>query len=298
MILKYVISDTKYENINQILKQEFHVSTRLQHKLIKNKHIYLNNKIIYTRSSVSINDIITVDLDFDEESDNIIATNMQLNIVYEDNCFLILNKPAGIAVHPSMKHYNNSIANGVKFYFEDIGLHKKIRPINRLDLNTSGLVIFAKNEYVQETLSKQMAEKMFQKYYIAIVEGIFEKKIGTINLPIARKENSIIERCISPMGQESITDYEVINEFDSLSVVKCHLQTGRTHQIRVHMSAIGHPLLGDTLYGTSSTLISRQALHSYKISFIHPITNQNMNFTCELPDDMNFIQKNHEYILK
>ena len=223
---------------------------------------------------------------------------MQLNIVYEDNCFLILNKPAGIAVHPSMKHYNNSIANGVKFYFEDIGLHKKIRPINRLDLNTSGLVIFAKNEYVQETLSKQMAEKMFQKYYIAIVEGIFEKKIGTINLPIARKENSIIERCISPMGQESITDYEVINEFDSLSVVKCHLQTGRTHQIRVHMSAIGHPLLGDTLYGTSSTLISRQALHSYKISFIHPITNQNMNFTCELPDDMNFIQKNHEYILK
>ena len=288
MILKYVISDTKYENINQILKQEFHVSTRLQHKLIKNKHIYLNNKIIDTRSSVSINDIITVDLDFDEESDNIIATNMQLNIVYEDNCFLILNKPAGIAVHPSMKHYNNSIANGVKFYFEDIGLHKKIRPINRLDLNTSGLVIFAKNEYVQETLSKQMAEKMFQKYYIAIVEGIFEKKIGTINLPIARKENSIIERCISPMGQESITDYEVINEFDSLSVVKCHLQTGRTHQIRVHMSAIGHPLLGDTLYGTSSTLISRQALHSYKISFIHPITNQNMNF----------IQKNHEYILK
>ena len=287
MILKYVISDTKYENINQILKQEFHVSTRLQHKLIKNKHIYLNNKIIDTRSSVSINDIITVDLDFDEESDNIIATNMQLNIVYEDNCFLILNKPAGIAVHPSMKHYNNSI-----------GLHKKIRPINRLDLNTSGLVIFAKNEYVQETLSKQMAEKMFQKYYIAIVEGIFEKKIGTINLPIARKENSIIERCISPMGQESITDYEVINEFDSLSVVKCHLQTGRTHQIRVHMSAIGHPLLGDTLYGTSSTLISRQALHSYKISFIHPITNQNMNFTCELPDDMNFIQKNHEYILK
>lgn len=298
MILRYVISDTKYENINQILKQEFHVSTRLQHKLIKNKHIYLNNKIIDTRSSVSINDIITVNLDFDEESDNIIATNMQLNIVYEDNCFLILNKPAGIAVHPSMKHYNNSIANGVKFYFEDIGLHKKIRPINRLDLNTSGLVIFAKNEYVQETLSKQMAEKMFQKYYIAIVEGIFEKKIGTINLPIARKENSIIERCISPMGQESITNYEVINEFDSLSVVKCHLQTGRTHQIRVHMSAIGHPLLGDTLYGTSSTLISRQALHSYKISFIHPITNQKMNFTCELPDDMNFIQKNHEYILK
>lgn len=298
MILKYVISDTKYQNINQILKQEFHISTRLQHKLIKNKHIYLNNEITDTRSPVFIDDIITVNLDFDEKSDNIIATNMQLNIVYEDDCFLILNKPAGIAVHPSMKHYNNSIANGVKYYFENIGLQKKIRPINRLDLNTSGLVIFAKNEYVQEALSKQMAEKMFQKYYIAIVEGIFQNKIGTINLPIARKENSIIERCISPMGQESITDYEVIKEFNSFSVVKCHLQTGRTHQIRVHMSAIGHPLLGDTLYGTSSSLISRQALHSYKISFIHPITNQNMIFNCGLPDDMNFIQKNHECILK
>ena len=286
MILKYVISDTKYENINQILKQEFHVSTRLQYKLIKNKHIYLNNKIINTRSSVSINDIITVDLDFDEESDNIIATNMQLNIVYEDNCFLILNKPAGIAVHPSMKHYNNSIANGVKFYFEDIGLHKKIRPINRLDLNTSGLVIFAKNEYVQETLSKQMAEKMFQKYYIAIVEGIFEKKIGTINLPIARKENSIIERCISPMGQESITDYEVINEFDSLSVVKCHLQTGRTHQIRVHFSAIGHPLAGDDMYGGSRKLIARQALHCGKMSFIHPVSGENVTVSADMPEDM------------
>ena len=116
MILKYVISDTKYENINQILKQEFHVSTRLQHKLIKNKHIYLNNKIIDTRSSVSINDIITVDLDFDEESDNIIATNMQLNIVYEDNCFLILNKPAGIAVHPSIKNNKKRKTNALNNY--------------------------------------------------------------------------------------------------------------------------------------------------------------------------------------
>lgn len=289
MYLKYIVTDNNFQNINQILKQEFNISSRLQHKLITNRHIYLNNNVIDTRSSVNIDDIITINLDFEEENDNIIATNIKLNIVYEDDCFLILNKPAGIAVHPSIQHYTDSLANGVKFYFETIGLHKKIRPVNRLDLNTSGLIIFAKNEYVQECLIKQMQDNTFQKYYIAFVEGTFTNKEGVINLPIARKENSIIERCISPSGQEAITDYVIIDEFDSFSIVKCHLQTGRTHQIRVHMSAIGHPLLGDTLYGHTSSLINRQALHSHKISFVHPVTKQIMNFTCELPDDMKAI---------
>lgn len=289
MYLKYIVTDNNFQNINQILKQEFNISSRLQHKLITNRHIYLNNNVIDTRSSVNIDDIITINLDFEEENDNIIATNIKLNIVYEDDCFLILNKPAGIAVHPSIQHYTDSLANGVKFYFETIGLHKKIRPVNRLDLNTSGLIIFAKNEYVQECLIKQMQDNTFQKYYIAFVEGTFTDKKGIINLPIARKENSIIERCISPSGQEAITDYVIIDEFDSFSIVKCHLQTGRTHQIRVHMSAIGHPLLGDTLYGHTSSLINHQALHSYKVSFVHPITKQIMNFTCELPDDMKAI---------
>ena len=150
MILKYIVTDKKYQNINQILKQEFNVSARLQHKLIEQKHVFLNNTIIDTRSSISINDIITVNLDFVETSENIIATQMELNIVYEDECFLILNKLAGIAVHPSILHYKDSLANGVKFYFENIGLKRKIRPVNRLDLNTSGIIIFAKNEYVQE----------------------------------------------------------------------------------------------------------------------------------------------------
>ena len=289
MYLKYIVTDNNFQNINQILKQEFNISSRLQHKLIVNKLIYLNNNEIDTRSSVNIDDIITINLDFEEGNDNIIATNIKLNIVYEDDCFLILNKPAGIAVHPSIQHYTDSLANGVKFYFETIGLHKKIRPVNRLDLNTSGLIIFAKNEYVQECLIKQMQDNTFQKYYIAFVEGTFTNKEGIINLPIARKENSIIERCISPSGQEAITDYVIIDEFNSFSIVKCHLQTGRTHQIRVHMSAIGHPLLGDTLYGHTSSLINRQALHSHKISFVHPVTKQIMNFTCELPDDMKAI---------
>lgn len=281
MNLEYIVKNNKYENINQILRQEFHISARLLQKLIKSQHVLLNGKIIDTRSSVKNNDIVTINLDFEEKSENIVPTSMKLDIIFEDDVLLILNKPAGIAVHPSILHYDDSLSNGVKFYFDSIGLKRKIRPVNRLDLNTSGLIIFAKNEYVQECLIQQMNNNTFIKEYIAIVAGHFEKSCGTINLPIARKVNSIIERCISPDGQEAITDYCVLEEHDDYSIVKCSLKTGRTHQIRVHMSAIGHPLLGDTLYGVSSPLFKRQALHSYRICFIHPISHQNLEFVYE-----------------
>lgn len=287
MILKYIVKKNKYQSINQILKQKFKISARLQHKLITSKQIFLNGNQADSRIAPQINDAITVNLDFNEESENIIPTPIPLNIIYEDEALLILDKPAGIAVHPSISHYTDSLANGVKYYFDTIGLKRKIRPVNRLDLNTSGLIVFAKNEYVQECLIQQMQTNEFKKEYLAIVHGIFENVQGTINLPIARKENSIIERCISENGQEAITHYEVLKTSNDLSLVHCILQTGRTHQIRAHMSAIGHPLVGDTLYGPNfSDSITRQALHSYKISFIHPISHQIVSFTSELPDDI------------
>lgn len=287
MILKYIVKENKYQSINQILKQKFKISARLQHKLITSKQIFLNGNQADSRIAPQINDAITVNLDFNEESENIIPTPIPLNIIYEDEALLILDKPAGIAVHPSISHYTDSLANGVKYYFDTIGLKRKIRPVNRLDLNTSGLIVFAKNEYVQECLIQQMQTNEFKKEYLAIVHGIFENVQGTINLPIARKENSIIERCISENGQEAITHYEVLKTSNDLSLVHCILQTGRTHQIRAHMSAIGHPLVGDTLYGPNfSDSITRQALHSYKISFIHPISHQIVSFTSELPDDI------------
>lgn len=294
MFLEYKVINNNYKNINQILKQEFKLSARLMHKVIINKLVLLNNKQIDTRSSINIGDNVKIDLNYEEENDNIVPVKMNLDILFEDDCLLIINKPAGIAVHPSILHFEDSLSNGIRFYFDSIGLKKKIRPVNRLDLDTSGIIVFAKNEYVQECLIRQMNNNIFKKEYIAIVTGHLKEKSGVINLPIARKENSIIERCISEKGQNAITKYEVIKELDSMSVVKCFLETGRTHQIRVHFMAIGHPLIGDSLYGSKSSLINRQALHCYSISFVHPITKEVLNITCNLPKDMENIFKQKE----
>lgn len=282
MELNYIVKDEV--NIRQVLREKFGISERLLTKLKKNQKIFLNdsNKI-YMDMYVKQNDKINVNLDFDEDNSNIIPVKMDLKILYEDESIIIVDKPANMPVHPSLNHYEDSLSNGIKYYFNILELKRKIRPINRLDKNTSGIVIFAKNEYIQDRLNK------YHKEYLAIVVG---KLLGSgiIDKPIARKEDSIIERCIDSNGEKSITEYEVIQNFKvnntNLSLVKCILHTGRTHQIRVHMKSIGHPILGDTLYGNYSELINRQALHAYKISFIHPITKKEIEITSSIPNDM------------
>lgn len=284
MEINYEIKNNT-QTINSTLQNELKISSRLLYKLIKLNKIELNHKPCDTRKTGTFGDTITINFDYEEDNSNIIPTKMNLNIIFEDDWLLVVNKPAGIAIHPSVLHYSDSLCNGIKFYFDKIGLKKKIRPVNRLDLNTSGLVVFAKCEYIQECLINQMKNNQFNKEYLAVCNGFFDKKSGTINLPIARKENSIIERCISENGQTAITHYEVLKEFDNYSLVKCSLETGRTHQIRVHMSAIGHPLLGDSLYGSISDLINRQALHCFNLQFIHPVYNNDLNFWSDLPND-------------
>ena len=292
MHLKF-INTGRYSTLRQVLIKEFELSSRLITKLKKNNLILLNGKTNYLDKKINIGDIITVNLDFEEEQTNIIPSKMNLEILHEDDCFLIVDKPAGIPVHPSMRHYKDSLSSGVKFYFDFIGLKKKIRIVNRLDKNTSGIVIFAKNEYIQETLAKQMEKGLFKKTYIAFCEGHFEKNSETIIKPIARKENSIIERCVDlKNGQESITKYKVIKENNNISKVEVNILTGRTHQIRVHMSYIGHPIIGDDLYGSKSSLISRQALHAYKVKFIHPILKKEIIIKSSLPKDFKNLEKN------
>lgn len=320
MKLSYRVSnETKYQNIKEVLKIEFFMSDRLFLKLKRLQKIFLNHEVVYVHHPIQKGDLIECDLYYEEDNSNIVPTSMPLSVLYEDDAYLVINKPAGIPVHPSCDHYTDSLSNGVRYYFDQIGLHKKIRPVNRLDKDTSGLVIFAKNEYIQECLVKQMKSKEFIKKYIAIVEGHLDKNKGTISAPISRKENSIIERCVNENGETAITRYQVLNNREinkllenskceginniskcsnciqttnsKLEIVECTLETGRTHQIRVHFAHLGHPLLGDTLYGSPSPLISRQALHCYSMSFTHPITKKTLTYQSSLPKDINFLIK-------
>lgn len=287
MKLEYIANNlTKYENVKQVLKEEFLMSDRLIIKLKKTKQIYLNNTPCFVNQKLEIGDNLLANLDFEEVSDHIVSTPMSLNILYEDDGLLIINKPPFMPVHPSMDHFEDSLSNGIKHYFNSVGLKRKIRPVNRLDKNTSGIVIFAKNEYIQECLVKQMKSGNFKKEYIAIVSGTIHKEHQIINKPIARKEDSIIERCVSLNGDKAITEVELLKAFKNYSLVKCNLKTGRTHQIRVHLSYIRHPILGDDLYGEKSELINRQALHAYKINLIHPITKNKIEIIAKLPDDI------------
>lgn len=286
------INSSKYSNVKEVLKAEFSMSDRLLLKLKKLDRIYLNGDVTSVNHPVLENDLIECYLDYEEDNSNIVPTEMPLNIIYEDEAYIVVNKPAGIPVHPSMDHYTDSLSNGIAFYFNQIGLKKKIRPVNRLDKDTSGIVIFAKNEYIQECLVRQMKSKEFIKKYIAVVNGNLDNLEGTINAPIARKEGSIIERCVSETGDIAITHYKVLKRKTDFDIVECILETGRTHQIRVHFAYLGHSLLSDTLYGTSSSLINRQALHAYEVEFTHPLSKKKVKYIATVPEDLNKLMEN------
>jgi 23S rRNA pseudouridine1911/1915/1917 synthase len=220
---------------------------------------------------------------------------MDLDIVYEDEDLMVINKPYDTPIHPSINNYENTLANGVMAYFAVQKIPFVYRCINRLDRDTSGLLIIAKNMMSGAVLSQMSSARAIHREYLAIVEGELPP-CGTIDLPIARAEDSAIMRCIDrERGEIAITHYTCIQKTiqktghgsTALSLARIHLETGRTHQIRVHMKAIGHPLIGDFLYNPGSTqLIGRQALHSHRLSFAHPITGELLTFTRGMPEDM------------
>ena len=250
MLLKYIVEDNK--NLRSILKDELNISSRLFNK-IKNKYVFVNGEHAIYYKDLNVNDVVEVDFSYDDDNYNNIVSNpdIKLEIVYEDDWLLIVNKGTNLSVHPSLNHYDISLSNGVRAYFDKIGLNKTVRLVNRIDKDTTGLVVIAKCEYIQESLIKQMNDNSFIKEYIAIARGLVDSS-GAIDFPIARKDGSIIERCVDLVrGENAITNYVRLNynpELD-ISLVKCRLLTGRTHQIRVHFAYIGHPLLGDSLYG-------------------------------------------------
>ena len=231
-------------------------------------------------------DVLEIHFPAEKVSDNLQPEDINLNSAYEDQAVIVIDKPAGMATMPSKNHPSGTMANGLSGYYRRNNRMFTVHVVTRLDRNTSGLVLVAKDRYSHSLLAKAQQSNKVKRTYIAFVEGILEAEKGTIDAPIARKPDSIIERTIHESGKPAITHYKKRSEIENRTMVEIELETGRTHQIRVHFSHCGHPLVGDDLYGGSLQILNRQALHCNELSFEHPITRENIKVQSKLPEDL------------
>lgn len=286
-IINYIVTDEENGIKTEVFLKKRGFSRHLITKLKNTENgLTLDGKLIFTTKVLTSGDLITIRVPSDVSSENIVPKNLSFNIVYEDEDLIVVNKPSNMPIHPSQGNFENTLANAVAFYYQNKGEEFVYRSINRLDRNTTGLLILAKNPLSACFLSNMMKKREIKREYLAITQGKTHKD-GIINAPIQRVHESTIERCVDfENGAKAITHYKRILYKNGVSLVSIRLETGRTHQIRVHFKHIGHPLLGDFLYNPDFSKIDRQTLHSYKLSFTHPITKELMEFTCPLPEDM------------
>jgi len=277
--------DKHGDKIKKVLSEKLYFSNRLMRKLEDSGNIYLNDKKAKLDKNTYIDDILRVD--FEDEENIYKGNNIDLDILYEDEDILALNKPAYILVPPSQEERKDTLANGVVTYFKSKDIKRKIRFVNRLDMNTSGVVLLAKNSYGQSRLMREMKKNKVTKKYLAIVEGYFEKEAGEISKSIGLASGENIKRNVMDSGDFCKTKYKVVEELkNNLSLVEVELETGRTHQIRVHMAYLNHPLLGDELYGETSKLIDRQALHCLEMIFESTRSKKIVSVKAPLPKDL------------
>jgi 23S rRNA pseudouridine1911/1915/1917 synthase len=286
---KYTHTVTDSEHglmISQIIRRNFQFSSRFRTKMKYQELVYLNG--VKTPGYVRPDSGDVIEIALPEESSDFPAEDIPIHPLYEDDDLLIIDKQPGITVHPTKGHPNHTIANGVMKYMADTGQTFKVRFANRLDMDTSGVVIIAKNANAQDNISKQMRSGTVVKKYVALVNGIVPDDDFVIDLPIGRPVDERVERAVMfEGGKDAVTDVHVLERLKGHTLVELTLHTGRTHQLRVHLSHIGFPIHGDPLYGgIEGQTMTRQALHSFYIKLKHPGTGEELEITSPYPDDM------------
>ncbi|PID17016.1 RNA pseudouridine synthase [Sporosarcina sp. P34] len=296
--LQFVVK--KSAVLREFLAQHEISKTTLTAIKYRGGEILVNGQSRNVRHQLQPNDQVTVLFPPEQVSDGLIPQEGTLSILYEDETLLVLDKPAGQSTIPSRNHPSGTLANFVCGKFEREGILSTAHMVTRLDTDTSGIICVAKNRHIHHLLSKQMVQGLFQRHYTAFSEGIITTPFLTIEQPIGRREGSIIERMVRDDGQYAKTDVSVTahyrHETDCFTVIDLTLHTGRTHQIRVHMQWLGHPLVGDDLYGADGNVFPRQALHCSGVSLLHPLTKERMHFTSPLPEDMQYYLRQSQQV--
>ncbi len=284
------VEENEKIRIDKYLSEKLDLSRSKIQKLIDNKKVIVNNKPVSANYKIKMGDLIEVNDDLNYEI-NIEKENIPLDIVYEDDYLLIVNKESGMVTHPAPGHYTKTLVNALLYKF-DISSTTDIRPgiVHRLDKDTSGLMVVAKNEKTHEKLSEMIKNKEVKRHYIALVEGVIQHETGTIDAPIGRDQYDRQKMAVTDInGKDSITHFKVLKRYKDKTLVECILETGRTHQIRVHMKYINHPVVNDPIYNKKKSDDFGQMLHSKSIEFIHPITKKEIYFEVEPPKE--FMEK-------
>lgn len=287
-VIDYIIDEAGDGlRIEQYLRRKGYSGQNLAEIKRMPKSVLVNGEHYYMKQKLNTGDHLSIHICETKCSEKIPPVQIPLDIVYEDEDIIVINKQAGMPIHPSLNNYMNSMANALAWYYQEQGKPFIFRCCNRLDRDTSGLTVVAKHLVSGNILSDMVRRRDIHREYLAIVRGHVSPEAGTINAPLARKPGTIIERTVDwEQGEAAITHYRLIEERNGHSLVSLRLETGRTHQIRIHMKYLGYPLIGDYLYNPDMEYIGRQALHSHRLSFTHPITGKPMEFTAPLPKDM------------
>lgn len=289
----YIVKETDVnKRLDMFLSSFLSISRNKIQSLIKSKHILVNNKNITSSYKLKLNDIISYQIE-EEKQGFIPNSDIKIDIVYEDDDIVIINKPQGLVVHPSIGHHQDTLVNGLKYVFDDklsdINGEYRLGIVHRIDKDTSGLLCIAKNNKAHLFLQDQLKDHTMKREYIALVEGNILEDEAIIDIPIGRDKNNPLKMSATKLGKKAYTKIKILHRYEDYTLIKCALKTGRTHQIRVHLSYINHPVVGDKLYNKSPNKLydKGQLLHAYKLELIHPTTKKLMSFEVPLPDYFN-----------